>query len=317
VPLRSSDSTCASADEGSLFRAAITELIRHVLAEKDREGKVAVTTFSVAAESAGLMSKVRIVTELRVRIRMLGAIERFLTTKALEIGNQPGLMGLPSQQSGARQNASVREKDGHLVIAKCPRRDDEFNAVRWETEAITLAKKAGIAVPAARVETVAKKSVLLVGRFDKDGARRVPFLSAMSMLGSRGNETRSYMEIVDALRQHGAAPKEDTEALWRRLVFNILISNTDDHLRNHGFLYEGRDGWRLSPAYDLNPMPVDIKRRILTTTINEDDNAASLALALDVAPTSSWTQSPCKRRRGWKSRFELAAASRKGWPDET
>jgi serine/threonine-protein kinase HipA len=105
----------------------------------------------------------------------------------------------------------------------------------------------------------------------------------MSMLGSRDNETRSYLEIVDALRQHGAAPKEDMQALWRRLVFNILISNTDDHLRNHGFLYEGPDGWRLSPAYDLNPVPTDIKPRILTTAINEDDNTASLALAMEVA----------------------------------
>jgi serine/threonine-protein kinase HipA len=91
------------------------------------------------------------------------------------------------------------------------------------------------------------------------------------------------MEIVDALRQHGAAPKADMEALWRRLVFNILISNTDDHLRNHGFLYAGQEGWRLSPAYDLNPVPTDIKPRILATAINEDDNTASLALALDVA----------------------------------
>ena len=72
-------------------------------------------------------------------------------------------------------------------------------------------------------------------------------------------------------------------ALWRRLVFNILISNTDDHLRNHGFLYEGSNGWRLSPAYDLNPVPTDIKPRILSTAINEDDNTASLALAMDVA----------------------------------
>jgi serine/threonine-protein kinase HipA len=73
------------------------------------------------------------------------------------------------------------------------------------------------------------------------------------------------------------------QTLWRRLVFNILISNTDDHLRNYGFLYEGRDGWRLSPAYDLNPVPTDIKPRVLTTAINEDDNTASLALAMDVA----------------------------------
>ena len=129
-----------------------------------------------------------------------------------------------------------------------------------------------------------KKPVLLLRRFDRDGARRIPFLSAMSMLGSKDTETRSYLEIVDALRQHGAAPKADMDALWRRLVFSILISNTDDHLRNHGFLYEGQEGWRLSPAYDLNPVPVDIKPRILTTAINEDDSTASLALAMEVAP---------------------------------
>src|ERR1700693_6199042 len=105
----------------------------------------------------------------------------------------------------------------------------------------------------------------------------------MSMLGSKDNETRSYLEIVDALRQHGAAPKADMQALWRRMVFNILISNSDDHLRNHGFLYAGQDGWRLSPAYDLNPVPTDVKPRILSTAINEDDNTASLALALKVA----------------------------------
>jgi serine/threonine-protein kinase HipA len=86
-----------------------------------------------------------------------------------------------------------------------------------------------------------------------------------------------------ALRQHGAAPKADMEALWRRLVFNILISNTDDHLRNHGFLYSGPDGWQLSPAYDLNPVPIDIKPRTLTTAINEDDGTASLGLAMEVA----------------------------------
>jgi serine/threonine-protein kinase HipA len=188
-----------------------------------------------------------------------------------------------SSLGGARPKASVIEKDGHLAIAKFPRRDDEINTVVWEAVALTLAQKAGIAVPAARVETVANKPVLLLRRFDRDGKRRIPFLSAMSMLGSKDNETRSYLEIVDALRQHGAAPKEDMQALWRRIVFNVLISNTDDHLRNHGFLYEGRDGWRLSPAYDLNPVPTDVKPRILTTAINEDDNTASLALALEVA----------------------------------
>lgn len=133
-----------------------------------------------------------------------------------------------------------------------------------------------------RVEIVARKRVLVLERFDRAGARRIPFLSAMSMIGSKDNETRSYLEIMDALRQHGAAPKEDMEALWRRMVFNILISNTHDHMRNHGFLYEGQRGWRLSPAYDLNPMPVDIKPRVLSTAINEDDATASLPLAMEV-----------------------------------
>jgi serine/threonine-protein kinase HipA len=188
-----------------------------------------------------------------------------------------------SSLGGARPKASVIEKDGHLAIAKFPRKDDEIKTVLWEAVALSLAEKSGIPVPAARVENIAGKPVLLLRRFDRDGERRIPFLSAMSMLGSKDNETRSYLEIVDALRQHGAAAKADMEALWRRLVFNILISNTDDHLRNHGFLYAGQEGWRLSPAYDLNPVPTDIKPRILATAINEDDNTASLPLAMEVA----------------------------------
>ena len=105
----------------------------------------------------------------------------------------------------------------------------------------------------------------------------------MSMLGARDNETHSYMEIADVLRQHGAAPKKDIPALWRRMVLNVLVSNTDDHLRNHGFVYESTRGWRLSAAYDLNPVPVDIKPRVLTTAIDEEDATASLELAFQVA----------------------------------
>jgi len=105
--------------------------------------------------------------------------------------------------------------------------------------ALTLAAKAGISVPAWRIETVPDKPVLLLRRFDRVEGMRLPFLSAMSMLGAKDHETRSYLEFVDALRQHGASLKEDIHALWRRIVFNILISNTDDHLRNHGFLYSG------------------------------------------------------------------------------
>lgn len=105
----------------------------------------------------------------------------------------------------------------------------------------------------------------------------------MSMLGASDNELHSYLEIADALRQYGAATRDDLAQLWRRIVFNVLISNTDDHLRNHGFLYRSHEGWRLSPAYDLNPVPVDIRPRVLSTAIDLDDPTASIELALETA----------------------------------
>jgi serine/threonine-protein kinase HipA len=193
------------------------------------------------------------------------------------------LLAPGSSLGGARPKASIRDRDGHLAIAKFPNKGDEINAVLWEAVALKLAAKAGIAVPACRLKTVAGKSVLLLRRFDRERGMRVPFLSAMSMLGATDQETRSYLEFVDILRQHGASPKDDMRALWRRIVFSILISNTDDHLRNHGFLYTGPAGWRLSPAYDLNPVPTDIKPRILTTAIDLSDGTASLKLAMEVA----------------------------------
>jgi serine/threonine-protein kinase HipA len=214
--------------------------------------------------------------------KLLSASERVIegkdTEEDLRLLIAPG-----SSLGGARPKTSVRDKDGQLAIAKFPRKDDEITTVVWERVAFALAEKAGIVVPSVRLEEVGKKPVLLLRRFDREGARRIPFLSAMSMLGARDQEPRSYLEMVDALRQHGASPREDIEALWRRIVFNVLISNTDDHLRNHGFLYDGQAGWRLSPAYDLNPMPIDLKPRVLSTMITEDDSTASLDLAMDVA----------------------------------
>lgn len=105
----------------------------------------------------------------------------------------------------------------------------------------------------------------------------------MSMLDAADNNQHSYLEIADALTQHGAKPQEDQAELWRRLVFTILISNTDNHLRNHGFLYEAGEGWRLSPVYDVNPTPTQVKPRILSTAITETDTTASLDLAFEVA----------------------------------
>ncbi len=193
------------------------------------------------------------------------------------------LLAPGSSLGGARPKAALRDKDGALALAKFPKADDEISTVLWEAVALKLAESSGIEVPKWRLERVGKTQVLILKRFDRIGKERIPFLSAMSMLGAKDNETRSYLEFVDILRSHGASPEQDMHALWRRIVFNILISNTDDHLRNHGFLWSGTGGWKLAPAYDLNPMPVDIKPRVLSTTIDYHDGTASLELALSVA----------------------------------
>jgi serine/threonine-protein kinase HipA len=194
------------------------------------------------------------------------------------------LLAPGSSLGGARPKASVVDKNGQLAIAKFPQHGDLIPVSLWEAVALKLAAQAGIPTPVWRVEKIADRDVLLLRRFDRRGSVRIPFLSAMSLLNAADSEPHSYMEIADALRQYGAKADEDCAQLWRRIVFSILISNIDDHLRNHGFLYEPARGWRLSPAYDLNPVPVDIKPRILTTAIDEADGTASLDLAFEVAP---------------------------------
>ena len=188
-----------------------------------------------------------------------------------------------SSLGGARAKASVLDLQGQLSIAKFPQTDDDYPVMQWEAVALDLARRAGIEVPTWRLEQVADRAALLLRRFDRDGDIRIPFLSAMSMLGAADNEDHSYLEIVDALRRFGAQPEKDCAQLWRRIVFNILISNTDDHLRNHGFLYEGAGGWRLSPAYDMNPTPIDMKARVLSLAIDEADDTASIDVALGMA----------------------------------
>lgn len=215
-----------------------------------------------------------------------------------------------SSLGGTRPKASVRDRDGHLLIAKFPHQDDGIEAVRWEAVALHLAKRAGLIVPDWRLERTMGKPVLLLRRFDRQGNIRIPFLSAMSMLGAQDGETRSYLEFVDVLRQYGANPKSDMCALWRRIVFNILIANTDDHLRNHGFLLESADGWRLAPAYDLNPVPADIRARVLATNIDFDDGTASLELAMSVAEYFGLTQ---EAAHGIASEVERAVAT---WREE-
>ena len=209
--------------------------------------------------------------------RLLQVTERILrdedTDDDLRLIFAPG-----SSLGGARPKASVIDRHGHLSIAKFPKETDEYSMERWEEIAMRLAGRAGIAMPHHELIEVGGKPVLLSRRFDRAGGMRIPFLSAMAMMGAKDGERGSYPEIVDALVEHGAHGKADTHALYRRVVFNVLISNVDDHLRNHGFLWSGKAGWSLSPAYDLNPVPTDLKARILTTNIDLDDGTCSLDL---------------------------------------
>jgi serine/threonine-protein kinase HipA len=229
--------------------------------------------------------------------RLLSASQRVIsemdTDDDLRLLLAPG-----SSLGGARPKASVRDRDGHLAFAKFPHQTDDFDVERWEALAMTLAARAGIAVPEWRIENVAGKTVLLLRRFDRAEGSRLPVLSAMSMLGADDNEMRSYLEMVDALRQYGAMPATDIHGLWRRIVFNVLISNTDDHLRNHGFLYETGKGWRISPAYDLNPVPVEVRPRVLSVAITIDDSTASLELAMEVAEYFDLSPTDARRIAG-------------------
>lgn len=188
-----------------------------------------------------------------------------------------------SSLGGARPKASVVDSQGNLAIAKFPKDTDDYPIETWEHIALILATRAGITVASHQLQTISDKPVLLSWRFDRIGQVRIPFLSAMSLLQAKDGDGASYVEIVDELTQHGASTKADSAELFRRMVFNILVSNVDDHLRNHGFLWAGRSGWVLSPAYDLNPTPTDIKQRILSTNISLDEATCSIELALSQA----------------------------------
>ncbi|MCC2594767.1 HipA domain-containing protein [Pusillimonas sp. MFBS29] len=196
--------------------------------------------------------------------------------RALEAGTESAqdlqyLLGQGTSLGGARPKSTVRDLDGCLALGKFPSLADKRDVIRGEVLAMRLAAQAGINVAATRVEVINETAVAIIRRFDRtDDGGRIPYVSAATMLQSDGRDsTHAYTELVEILLQEGANPIADTHQLWRRLVFNFLICNTDDHLRNTGFLYDARNhGWRLSPAFDLNPMPGD--RRESKTWVTED-----------------------------------------------
>jgi serine/threonine-protein kinase HipA len=158
---------------------------------------------------------------------------------------------------GARPKAVV-EKDGCFFLAKFPHRSDETDIITAEYRALVEAGGRQMEVPICELVKVGDANVLLVRRFDrrsvKEGGERIAYISAMTALGAIDGEQRDYLDIIDFITRHGSRPKDDRAELLRRVRYTIEINNTDDHLRNHGFLYE-KGGWRLSPLFDINPNP--------------------------------------------------------------
>ncbi len=187
-----------------------------------------------------------------------------------------------SSLGGARPKASVVDAAGRLMIAKFPRETDLYPVSRWEAVALDMARDCGINTIEYDLAPSAQGPIFLTRRFDREDDTRIPFISAMAMTEHEdGDSDASYLELVDVLAGRGASPAQDRIELFRRITFSILISNTDDHLRNHGFVWSGRSGWRLSPCYDLNP--VSDGPRILKTRIDYDDATASIPLLRSVA----------------------------------
>ena len=193
------------------------------------------------------------------------------------------LMAPGSSLGGARPKANIVDEEGQLWIAKFPSKNDIHDMAKWEYLAYKLAKEAGVEMSECRIEKVAgKHSTFFTKRFDRIIEQRVHFSSAMTMTGNSESMIRdaspSYLEIAEFIQFSGANVKADLEQLWRRIVFSISISNTDDHLRNHGFILK-KDGWHLSPAYDINP---SIDKNGLSLNIDMDNNALDFDLARSV-----------------------------------
>ena len=187
---------------------------------------------------------------------------------------------------GARPKASVVDPEGQLWIAKFPSVRDDHDVGAWELVVQTLAKGCGRAVPQSLARQFASPHhTFLVRRFDRTQEGRLHFASAMTLTGRLDGDDAStgasYLEIARVLIDHGARTDADLRELWSRIVFNMLVSNTDDHLRNHGFILVPGKGWRLSDAYDMNPVP---ESHGLKLNVSEVDNVMDLDLARSVAP---------------------------------
>lgn len=184
---------------------------------------------------------------------------------------------------GARPKAHVVGPNGRLAIAKLPRTEGDLrNFEAWEAVTLELGRRAGLRVAESALHFVDGRSVLIVDRFDRSGEERVGYVSAMTLLEAGEGEQRSYLDLAEVIEEQSDRVTADLRELWSRIAFFVLVSNTDDHLRNHGFLRLSSGGWSLSPAFDINPNPSPGPTQ-LSTSIDGRSREASLETLFGVA----------------------------------
>lgn len=217
------------------------------------------------------------------------------------------LAGVAGSLGGARPKANV-EGDGHLWIAKFTSAQDTRPVERVEVAALKLAARCGLRAAEAKLELRDSDSpIALIRRFDRRGNTRIPYISARTALDWDSDEGGFYTDIADVIRQISSKPVDDLHELWRRIVFTILVSNSDDHLKNHGFIYAGGDRWRLSPAFDINPSPS--RHRVLETGIIQGGSFdASLDIALEACEFFDLTPADAREQAS-----RMAKVTTKNW----
>ena len=203
------------------------------------------------------------------------------THEAVKLLLQTGTTGL----GGARPKAAVRLENGALAIAKFPHSSDEWDVMAWEAVSLDILARAQCLVPQYRLTRVGERSILLLRRFDRLGDTRIGYISALTAVGARDGEQRDYVDIADTIRDLSASPHSDLRELFRRVVVSVAIGNTDDHLRNHGFLADLK-GWRLAPAFDVNPAG-DLSTPRATALAGADSFPEEVAALGDVAEACS------------------------------
>ena len=243
-----------------------------------------------------------------IELEMLLAASQRVEANTESAADLTYLLGRGTSLGGLRPKCTVIDDNGHLSIGKFPSVTDERAVTKGEVLAMRLAKAAGINAADARLVESDGAPVALIKRFDrlKNGAR-IMYMSAATMLGAEATDpgAHSYTDIVDALRVNGADAQTDIEELWRRIAFSILITNVDDHLMNHGFLYAAKGKWRLAPAFDLNPLPE--RFRELKTWISEESGPDATIDAL--MSVTSYFRITIKRAKIVLAQVEKATAN--------